>query len=111
MGTTVALLILAACLACFLAGRAAGQPTIAGEQIMEFIGRVEEAVAAQTTVIGGVVTLLETIHQELIDARAANDPAREQAALDALAAGTQTLAEATVRNTDSPEAPPADPPV
>lgn len=60
---------------------------------------VVDAVAAENTVIGSAVTLLDQLHQMLSDALASNDPAKVQAALDTIAAGKQQLSEAITRNT------------
>ncbi len=54
---------------------------------------------AQTTVITSVVTLLTGLSQQLKDALASGDPAKVQAAADAIETNTSALAKAVTDNT------------
>lgn len=56
-------------------------------------------IEAQTSVEDGVITLLQTISQQLKDAQASNDPAAIQAAIDQIDANTKKLSDAVVANT------------
>lgn len=56
-------------------------------------------IEAQTSVEDGVITLLQTISQQLKDAQASNDPAAVQAAIDQIDANTKKLSDAVVANT------------
>ncbi len=60
---------------------------------------VQAAVTDETTVVQSAVTLLGQIHQMLVDAQAANDPAAVQAVIDQIAANKQALADAVAANT------------
>lgn len=67
------------------------------------------AVAANTTVTGSAIELLNGLHDQLVAllAQETIDPAQVQALADDLSAQTQALADAITENT--PPAPPADP--
>lgn len=67
------------------------------DSIMAGQADIEAAVADETTVIGGVVTLLDQLHQMLTDA--IGDPAATQRVLDMIAANKAALADAVARNT------------
>ena len=69
------------------------------KQIMASIDDVIAAAAAEKTVADSVVELLNRLTQLLKDAIATNDPAKVQAALDAINANKQELADAVTANT------------
>jgi tRNA threonylcarbamoyladenosine modification (KEOPS) complex Pcc1 subunit len=73
--------------------------------IMATLKDIQDAVAAENTVVDSAITLLTQIHDELAAAIAANDPAALQAVVDSINAEKQKLADAVVANT--PAAPPA----
>lgn len=66
---------------------------------MATLADIQAAVAAEKTVEDSAITLLTQIHQALVDALAANDPAAVQAVVDQLAANTTALAAAVSANT------------
>ena len=113
MGTTVALLILAACLACFLAGMAVRNLSIhttEGEQIMATLEELQVQVQATTDIQASAITLIEGIAAQLEAAK--DDPEQIQALADQLKASSDALAAAGSENTLAtpvPEAPPAEP--
>ncbi len=76
---------------------------IQGETIMATIDDVKAKVTAQTTVIGGAVTLLKELKAKL-DA-AGTDPVKLQALSDEIGANTDALAKAVVDNTPAAPAP------
>ncbi len=77
-----------------------------GETTMATIDDVKAKVTAQTTVIGGAVTLLKELKAKL-DA-AGTDPVKLQALSDEIGANTDSLAAAVIANT--PVVPPPPPP-
>lgn len=69
---------------------------------METYDTLQEEVTAQTTVIGGAVTLMNGLKTKLdaaIAANAAGDPTKLQALSDSLGANTKQLADAVAANT------------
>lgn len=64
---------------------------------------VVDAVADETTVVQSAVTLLDQLETLLTQAVATNDPAKIQAAIDAISSNKKNLADAVLRNT--PQAP------
>lgn len=66
---------------------------------MASLADITAAVAAETTVEAGVVTLLQQLSADLTTAMANNDPVAMQAAVDAITANTATLAAAVTANT------------
>lgn len=60
---------------------------------------VQTAVAAETTVEGSVITLLNGIAAQLAAALAANDPAKVQAIVDQITANTTAMSAAVAANT------------
>ncbi len=68
-------------------------------KIMATIDDVQAAVAAETTEIGSVVTLLGQLHDMVL--AAGTDPAKLQAALDSINANKDALAAAVLANTPS----------
>jgi len=61
---------------------------------------------AQTTVVGSVVTLLQGLSAQLAAAIASGNPAKIQAAADAISANTKALADAVAANTPGGPTPP-----
>ncbi len=78
-----------------------------GKHSMATTQEILDKVTAQTGTVNSVVTLLGTIHQELLDAIAAgSDPATLQSIADKIDANTTALADAVVANPDpTPPAP------
>lgn len=72
---------------------------------MTIVTDIRDAVAAEKTVIQGVVTLLGQLHQQLADALAVGDVATAQQILADVKANTDTLSQAVQANTDTPPAP------
>ena len=70
-----------------------------GEKIMGELQALKEKVAANTTVIGSAITLLQGLKAKLDEAIAAGDPAALQALSDELGNTDQALADAVVANT------------
>ncbi len=66
---------------------------------MATIADVQAAVTNETTVVGGVVTLLNQLSALLKAAIASNDPAALQAVVDSINANATTLANAVNANT------------
>jgi hypothetical protein len=60
---------------------------------------IQNAVAAETTVVGSVTTLLQQLAQQLKDAIAAQDPVALQAVVDAINTNANQLANAVAANT------------
>ena len=80
--------------------------------LMADLNTVKDAVTAQTTVVGSVVTLLEGLSAQLAAAVAANDPVAIQAVADSISANTKMLADAVAANTPAAPGPaPAPEPV
>jgi hypothetical protein len=75
-------------------------------QIMATIADIQAAVANETTVEQGVITLLGQLSQELQAAIAANDPAAMQAVVDQINANSANLAAAVQANTPAAPAGP-----
>ena len=73
--------------------------------LMADLNTVKDAVTAQTTVVGSVVTLLEGLSAQLAAAVAANDPVAMQAVADSISANTKVLADAVAANTPAAPAP------
>lgn len=69
---------------------------------MASIDDISVHVAAQTTVIESVEALLTQLSQMLKDALASNDPAKIQAAIDAIDANSARLSADVVANTPTP---------
>lgn len=70
-----------------------------GKHMAQDLTNLATKVSANSDVIDSAVTLLNGIKAKLDEAIAANDPAALQALSDALAADTQELADAVVKNT------------
>ncbi len=68
-------------------------------KIMATIADVQASVANETTVVGGVVTLLNQLSDLLKAAIASNDPVALQAVVDSINANATTLAAAVTKNT------------
>lgn len=66
---------------------------------MATIQDVQAAVAAESSVDDSVVTLLQSIVQQLKDAQASNDPAALDAVVASIQANTKKLSDAVVANT------------
>ncbi len=80
-------------------------------EIMANIHDVEDAVAADTSVVASAVTLLGGLAQMLTDALAAGgSPAQIQAVIDHVNANKDALAAAVAANTPAAPPPPAPPP-
>jgi hypothetical protein len=60
---------------------------------------VQNAVAAEQTVVGAVTTLLQQLSQQLKDALASEDPAALQAVVDSINTNANSLANAVAANT------------
>jgi DNA-binding FadR family transcriptional regulator len=73
---------------------------------MASLNDIVDAVNGTQGTVDSVVTLLGQLHQELVDALAANDPAAVQAVVDQIDAQKQQLADAVANNPD-PNAQPA----
>jgi predicted transcriptional regulator len=69
------------------------------EELMPGIDDVVKKVGEVKDVEDSVITLLDSVHQMLVEAR--NDPAKVQAVLDTLDQRKQALADAVTRNTDA----------
>lgn len=67
--------------------------------LMATIQDVQAAVAAESSVDDSVVTLLQSIVQQLKDAQASNDPAALDAVVASIQANTKKLSDAVVANT------------
>lgn len=74
-------------------------------KIMTAVENLEAAVAAETTVEGGIVTLLGQLSTQLNDAIKNNDTARIQAVADHISQNTAVLAAAILANTPAAPAP------
>lgn len=74
-------------------------------EILATLDDVTAAVAEQTDVVQSAVTLLDSLHQQLQDALASNDPAAIQAVVDSIEANKQALADAVAANTTTPPTP------
>jgi hypothetical protein len=70
-----------------------------GQIIVAALSDISDAVAAESTVVGSAVTLLETLSASLNAAIAANDPAALQAVVDSISTQKDALAAAVVANT------------
>lgn len=70
-----------------------------GVNIMATLDDIKAAVAAQTTVIGSAITLLNELHTKLTEALQTNDTAKIQEVLDEMQAQTASLASAVQANT------------
>lgn len=68
-----------------------------GATMQADLDKIEAAVAEETTVIGGVVTLLDQLHTELQNA--GDDPVKVQAVLDHISSNKSALAAAVAANT------------
>lgn len=83
------------------------------QEIQRMAKTIDDVLAdttAQTTVVKSVVSLLTDIAKQLKDAIASGNPAKIQAAADALEANTQALADAVAANTPGgPVTPPSGP--
>ena len=66
---------------------------------MATLDDIHADVAAQTTVVSSVTTLLQQLGQQLKDAIAANDPAALQELADQIVANSNALANAVAANT------------
>lgn len=75
-----------------------------GVSEMKTIDDLLSAVSAQTTLVGSVVTLIQNLRDQVTAAQ--GDPAKIDAAFDAIQAETDALTNALTANT--PTAPPAD---
>jgi hypothetical protein len=71
-------------------------------RLMATIQDVQNAVTANTTVVGSTVTLLQQLTALLKAAIASNDPAAVQGVVDAITANTNALAQAVAANTPAP---------
>lgn len=67
--------------------------------LMATINDVSAAVAAESTVDDSIVTLLNSIVQQLKDAQASNDPAALDAVVASIQANTKKLSDAVTANT------------
>lgn len=67
--------------------------------LMATIQDVSAAVAAESTVDDSIVTLLNSIVQQLKDAQASNDPAALDAVVASIQANTKKLSDAVTANT------------
>ena len=74
-------------------------------KIMATLADVQAAVAAETTVEAGVITLLQTLSTDLTAAIAANDPVAIQAVVDSINANSTSLSAAVAANTPAAAAP------
>lgn len=72
---------------------------IKDNQIMATIQDVTSAVEAESTVDDAIVTLLNSIVQQLKDAQASNDPAALDAVVASIQANTKKLSDAVTANT------------
>ena len=68
-----------------------------GENIMADLSSITSAVAAETTVVASAVTLLTSLHDQLV--AAGTDPVALQALADQITSNTSALAAAVVANT------------
>lgn len=71
-------------------------------QMNSAIEALKVAVEAETTVQQSAITLLNSIHQQLEDAK--TDPVALQGVIDSIKANTDALSAAVVANTDAPPA-------
>lgn len=67
--------------------------------LMATIQDVQNAVASESTVDDSIITLLNSIVQQLKDAQASNDPAALDAVVASIQANTQKLSDAVTANT------------
>ena len=72
------------------------------ELIMSALDDLKAKVAANTTVIGSAITLLQGLKAKLDEAIASGDPAALQALSDEIGASGSALADAIVANTPIP---------
>lgn len=67
--------------------------------IMATLDDILAETTSQKTLVDSVVTMIAGLHDQLTQALASNDPAKVQAALDAIKANDTALAEAIAANT------------